>query len=196
MAIIKNDTQPFAKLPLKLLCDNNISSGAKMVYAYMDSRSSMPNGWNFFNNDIKKFLGIKKRDTIAKYLRELIESNWIERKRNNTTKGYDYIVYTDNLHNNQTRYKEIEERSKPSSQALYLVCQNLLKDYRFSMPLNRLDLALPAHEHISIRVDENGYFYDLAGEVKFTDKNSRFVWAYLWQDRFNELMNEIKQNRR
>jgi len=195
MAIYKNDTQPYAKIPIKLLADNDISSGAKMVYAYMDSRSNM-NDWNFFNNDIKKVLGIGSDDTIAKYLRELRESNWIERKRNNTTKGYDYIVYTDNLHNNQTRYKEIEERSKPSSQALYLVCQNLLKDYRFSMPLNRLDLALPAHEHISIRVDENGYFYDLAGEVKFTDKNSRFVWAYLWQDRFNELMNEIKQNRR
>lgn len=196
MSITSNNTQPFAQIPLKLLLDNNISNGAKLVHAYLDSRTSMPNGWEFYNHDIKQKLGIKRDETIAKYLLELRENNWLERKRNNTTNGYDYIVYKDNTQNNSQRYEDIENKSKTDPQALFLVCSNLLDGYEFSIPLNRLDLTLPAHTHLHIRMDKNGYFYDLAEEYSFNSDNSRFVWAYLWQDRFNEVMNEIKQKRR
>ena len=197
MGIIKNNTQPFAQIPLKLLVNNDISNGAKITYAYLESRSSMPDGWNFFNHDIKKLLGIKKDATIAKYLKELREAKWIDRKRNNTTKGYDYIVYADNTQHNSKRYEDLENRAKENPQALFLTCSNLLDGYEFSMPLNRLDLDLDANVHLHIRMDVNGYFYDLAEEYSFTKKGyAERVWKYLWQDRFNEVINEIKQNRR
>lgn len=196
MAILTRKRIQFAPVPSKLISDLNISHGAFRTYSYLLSKANMPNGWEYFNNDIKKQIGIKDKDTIAKYLKELRENNWVERKRNNKTNGYDYILNDDNTYTTSKRYEDLENQAKENPQALFLLCQNLLADYEFSIPANRLDLSKSPTLHYHLRMDENGYFRDLKEELIFNEEKARLVWAYLWQDRFNEVMIYIKQKRR
>jgi len=193
MAVYKNNPYKFTQIPDKIMLDTNISHGAFRVYCYLFSK---PDGWDYFSNDIKKKLNIKKDHTIANYLKELRENNWVERKRNIKTNGYDYILNTNNEVSLSKRYEELEKQAKTNPQALFLVCQSLLDGFEFSIPYNRLDLKQCPTVHLHLRMDINGYFYDLAEEVYFNEERSKLVWAYLWQDRLNEVMIYIKQKRR
>lgn len=83
--ILKRD---FSQIPNELITDKNISHGAFRVMVYLLSK---PDGWQVYNNDIKKKLKISKSHTIAKYWKELEESGWISRTK--TSKGaFDYIL--------------------------------------------------------------------------------------------------------
>ena len=69
-----------------------LSHGAVRVYCYLATK---PDGWLVFNSDIKKQCHISDNNTIAKYLKQLVESGWVKRERELTeTKqfngGYDY----------------------------------------------------------------------------------------------------------
>jgi len=85
----------YTKIPNALITDLELSNGAKVVYCYIASK---PSGWNVFNADIMKALGIKKENTLAKYWKELIEAGWITRTKNNVssdnkTGTYTYVIY-------------------------------------------------------------------------------------------------------
>jgi len=194
--LIERDDFPYSRLPFKLLIDKDISHGAIRVYSYLRFRSSQPGDWKFNNYDIKNMLGISKNETIAKYLKELINTNWIERKKNPSTNYYDYIINADNSFSTNARYNELEERSLQSPQAMWLMCQNILKDYSFSIYYSRIDPIQDPTLQLHIKMDENGYFYDLAEEVTFNEKTAKIIWQYLWQERFNDVMTFIKKNRR
>lgn len=84
----------FSQLPNAVIEDENLSSKAKALFWYLASR---PDDWNFINKNIQKALGIKDKDTIAKYLKELIDKGWIEREKARDEKGqilgnYEYII--------------------------------------------------------------------------------------------------------
>lgn len=97
MAVIKNTIKDnFTQIPNELLTDDRLSLGAKVVFCYVASK---PTGWEVYNKEIQNALNIKDGSTIAKYWKELIETGWIERKRNmqegKLTGGYDYILMTE-----------------------------------------------------------------------------------------------------
>lgn len=95
MSVLKNRLkEKFVTVPKKIITDNQISFGAKIVYCYLVSK---PNDWVIRNSDIMAELNISK-DTIAKYFKELVVNGWIDRKRqvdsqNQFTGLYDYVIY-------------------------------------------------------------------------------------------------------
>lgn len=95
MSVLKNRLkEKFVTVPKKIITDNQISFGAKIVYCYLVSK---PNDWVIRNSEIMEDLNISK-DTIAKYFKELVVNGWIDRKRqvdsqNKFTGLYDYVIY-------------------------------------------------------------------------------------------------------
>lgn len=95
MSVLKNKLkEKFVTVPQKIIMDNRLSFGAKIVYCYLVSK---PNDWVIRNSDIMATLNISK-DTIAKYFKELVINGWIVRNRqvdeyNQFTGLYDYVIY-------------------------------------------------------------------------------------------------------
>lgn len=95
MSVLKNKLkEKFVTVPQKIIMDNRLSFGAKVLYCYLVSK---PNDWVIRNSEIMEALNISK-DTIAKYFKELVVNGWIDRKRqvdsqNQFTGLYDYVIY-------------------------------------------------------------------------------------------------------
>lgn len=97
MSIIKNQLKSqFSQIPNALVIDKDLSHGAKMVAIYLYTK---PDNWRVNNADIMENLGIARRETIAGYLKELIDFGWITRIRksgdNGKFGGFDYSLSTE-----------------------------------------------------------------------------------------------------
>lgn len=84
----------FSQLPNEVIEDKNLSSTAKALFWYLASR---PDEWVFVNNNIKEILRMKDDKTIAKYLKELIDTGWIEKDKLRDSSGRltgnnDYVI--------------------------------------------------------------------------------------------------------
>lgn len=92
MAIIQNKLESgFTRIPNSVI-NADISAGAFRVYVYMISK---PNGWKINNADVCLQLQIKRKETIAKYWKELIDAKLVSRKRGDKTSGfYNQMIYT------------------------------------------------------------------------------------------------------
>ena len=118
MSVIRNDlTKGFAMIANQIITDIRVSIGARLLFCYL---SSKPGNWQFWNNDMAKQLGIKDKNTISKYLKELIETKWIERKRNinnegKFTGGYEYVLKNPFLQENHFPEKPIYGENKEHS---------------------------------------------------------------------------------
>lgn len=82
----------FTQLPNAIILDKTLSDGAFRVFAYIAGK---PDGWIINNRDVQHNLDIKRKETMAKYWRELIESGWITRQPllndiGNPSGYYDY----------------------------------------------------------------------------------------------------------
>lgn len=83
MAQVINKTKGFGSIPRDLVYDNDISDRARFLYIYMACK---PDGWEFFHDNMSKELGYSK-DTLRKYLYELIERGWIVEEGQQKEKG-------------------------------------------------------------------------------------------------------------
>jgi hypothetical protein len=96
MSIIRNKLKSdFSQIPNNLITDNRLSHSAKLVMLYLLSKHD---GWVVNNSDVQRQLNIKRRETIAKYWKELINTGWIFREFIPHRSGrFDFFEYT--LHN-------------------------------------------------------------------------------------------------
>ena len=110
MGIIRNRlARDFSMIPNQIITDIRVGMGARLLFCYL---SSKPDNWQFWNHDMAKQLGIKDEKTISKYLKELINANWIERNRNadkqgKFTGGYEYILKNPYMEKNHITKKPI-----------------------------------------------------------------------------------------
>jgi hypothetical protein len=95
--------------------------------------------WEFNNADIKKQLGIKRDETIAKYFRELITSGWISRTprmTNGRPSGFfDYTLYYEPITKANT--VNVELRNNATTQNADTKNQQLLEN----SSLNNTDIS-------------------------------------------------------
>lgn len=92
MSIIKNRLKnKFTTLPNEII-ESSISHAAFRIYCYLISK---PDGWTVLNEDIKKKLRIKDKESMSKYWKELIDTGWIIREQHvnelgKFSGGFDY----------------------------------------------------------------------------------------------------------
>lgn len=92
MSNFKNELDGYQTIPRELIFDSSISDRARFLYCYMASK---PEGWNFYIASMSKELGYS-RQTLQKYISELIEHGWLERNgQSKTSSGcFASMVYT------------------------------------------------------------------------------------------------------
>ena len=73
MAKVNNKTKGFGSIPRDVVYDNELSDRARFVYVYMACKSE---NWEFYQDRVANELGYGK-DTLRKYLDELIVRGWI-----------------------------------------------------------------------------------------------------------------------
>lgn len=91
MAQVINKTKGFGSIPRDLVYDNELSDRARFLYIFMACK---PDGWEFFQDSMCAELGYSK-DTLRKYLNELVQRGWIvEEGQQNTNGKFGANVYT------------------------------------------------------------------------------------------------------
>lgn len=82
----------FTQIPNDLIRNSSISDRARFLYCYM---SSMSENWEFYQGKMAKDLGYSK-DTLRKYLDELISTGYLKRTQRRSEKGtfdsFDYEI--------------------------------------------------------------------------------------------------------
>ena len=73
MAKVLNKTKGFGSISRDCVYDNELSDRARFLYVYMACK---PESWEFYQDKVAEELGYKK-DTLRKYLDELITRGWI-----------------------------------------------------------------------------------------------------------------------
>ena len=73
MAKVNNKTKGFGSIPRDVVYDKELSDRARFVYVYMACK---PENWEFYQDKVAEELGYGK-DTLRKYLDELIIRGWI-----------------------------------------------------------------------------------------------------------------------
>lgn len=89
MSILHNpEKNNYSQISNDLINDIRISALARFIYVYLYSK---PDCWIIRNFDVQNNIGIKDKNTMSKYWRELVSSGWIERKKNGDG-TFDYTV--------------------------------------------------------------------------------------------------------
>ena len=91
MGNFKNELNGYNCLPRKLIFDSELSDRARFLYCYMAAK---PEGWNFYVKHMLAELGYSK-DTLYKYIDELIERGWLVRVNQVRDNGrFGSTIYT------------------------------------------------------------------------------------------------------
>lgn len=119
----KKDTGGSSYVPTECITDLRISGGAFRVLSYMFSK---PKGWDFCNKDFQDNIGIGRRETMARYWKELIESGWVFRTpKKGGGFNYSLLVHGDD------RKNEVLERS--DSNEIYMDNCSMIFDRKAKM---------------------------------------------------------------
>jgi predicted transcriptional regulator len=81
----------FTIIPNEIIRNKSLSDRARFIFCYM---ASMPDDWKFYQGAMAKELGYTK-DTLRKYIEELLETGYLNREQRRETgkfDSYDYIL--------------------------------------------------------------------------------------------------------
>lgn len=81
--IISKVADGYQIIPRELIFDSTISDRARFVYCFIASK---PEGWDFFLEPMAKEIGYSK-DTLRKYINELVDGGWIVKGEQVNTNG-------------------------------------------------------------------------------------------------------------
>ena len=82
----------FTTIPNSVIRNKNLSDRARFLFCYM---ASMSDDWEFYQSAMAKELGYTK-DTLRKYLDELIETGYLQREQRREKGKFDSYDYTIN----------------------------------------------------------------------------------------------------
>jgi hypothetical protein len=83
----------FTTIPNSIIRNKNLSDRARFLFCYM---ASMSDDWEFYQSAMAKELGYTK-DTLRKYLDELIETGYLQREQRREKGKFDSYDYTINF---------------------------------------------------------------------------------------------------
>ena len=83
----------FTIIPNDIIRNKSLSDRARFIFCYM---ASMPDDWKFYQGVMAKELGYTK-DTLRKYIEELLETGYLNREQRRETGKFDSYDYTLNF---------------------------------------------------------------------------------------------------
>jgi DNA-binding MarR family transcriptional regulator len=83
----------FTIIPNDIIRNKSLSDRARFIFCYM---ASMPDDWKFYQGVMAKELGYTK-DTLRKYIDELLETGYLNREQRRETGKFDSYDYTLNF---------------------------------------------------------------------------------------------------
>lgn len=83
----------FTIIPNEIIRNKSLSDRARFIFCYM---ASMPDDWKFYQGAMAKELGYTK-DTLRKYIEELLETGYLNREQRRETGKFDSYDYTLNF---------------------------------------------------------------------------------------------------
>ena len=89
MAKVNNKTKGFGSIPRDVVYDNELSDRARFVYVYMACK---PENWEFYQDKVSAELGYGK-DTLRKYLDELITRGWLTENEQHNDGKFGCLEY-------------------------------------------------------------------------------------------------------
>lgn len=133
MAKVDNKSKGFNSVARGLVFDNALSDRARFIYVYMACK---PEGWEFFQDKVAKELNIKK-DTLRKYLDELIIRGWITEKEQQNEGKFgclEYVIEIDRkkgnlpIRKNPNRIKPDTEKTRIGKNSNHINIDSISSD--------------------------------------------------------------------
>lgn len=177
----------YTQIPNEVITDIRLSHGAVRVFLYLASKDSY---WKFWRKDIKESLGIKKDDTIAKYLKELREIGWLTRHRNPKTKGYDYTLM-DKLETPKREPETIKEQMIENTTSGFKLSKlgYKLNNYSFRYPINPKEpdyfpiLSIKSNYSDEIDIEDVEVLITIDNTFISNKKTISTIWKYLYNNK-------------
>jgi DNA-binding MarR family transcriptional regulator len=146
----------FTIIPNDIIRNKSLSDRARFIFCYM---ASMPDDWKFYQGAMAKELGYTK-DTLRKYIDELLETGYLNREQRRETGKFDSYDYTLNFTPSGKNTDTVKNRhdKKPTREKSTLIN----KDFKEKKTITNIDFKessknsnefLP-DEKILIEIDE------------------------------------------
>lgn len=173
----------YTAVPNAVATDTRLSHGAVRVFLYL---AGQDDSFIFWNPNIMKSLGIKKEHTLSKYLKELLDTNWISRKKNKFN-GYDYELHPTSRTKNVI--EDLRESINNPAEA-QTILEVRAEGFHFS-------IKTASNEYVSLMLT-NKSFYIVDNEEKLSKKKTQELWEHIYNHRLNDVLKyvNIKEKRR
>jgi DNA-binding MarR family transcriptional regulator len=132
---LNNDIKKnFTIIPNDVIRNKNISDRARFIFCYM---ASMPEDWKFYQGAMAKELGYTK-DTLRKYIEELLESGYLYREQRREEGKFDSYDYTLNYTPSGKKADTVKngDGKKPTREKSALIN----KDFKEKNTITNIDL--------------------------------------------------------
>ena len=154
---LNNDIKKnFTIIPNDVIRNKNISDRARFIFCYM---ASMPEDWKFYQGAMAKELGYTK-DTLRKYIEELLESGYLYREQRREEGKFDSYDYTLNYTPSGKKADTVKngDGKKPTREKSALIN----KDFKEKNTITNIDLKESSKNSIEFCQNEKEiYFEDL-----------------------------------
>ena len=124
----------FTIIPNDIIRNKSLSDRARFIFCYM---ASMPDDWKFYQSAMAKELGYTK-DTLRKYIEELLETGYLNREQRRETGKFDSYDYTLNFTPSGKNTDTVKNRhdKKPTRENSTLIN----KDFKEKKTITNIDL--------------------------------------------------------
>jgi DNA-binding MarR family transcriptional regulator len=124
----------FTIIPNDIIRNKSLSDRARFIFCYM---ASMPDDWKFYQGAMAKELGYTK-DTLRKYIEELLETGYLNREQRRETGKFDSYDYTLNFTPSGKNTDTVKNRhgKKPTRENSTLIN----KDFKQKKTITNIDL--------------------------------------------------------
>ena len=123
----------FTIIPNDIIRNKSLSDRARFIFCYM---ASMPDDWKFYQGVMAKELGYTK-DTLRKYIEELLETGYLDREQRRETGKFDSYDYTLNFTPSGKNTDTVKNRhdKKPTREKSTLIN----KDFKEKKTITNID---------------------------------------------------------
>lgn len=153
MAKVINKTKGFGSISRDCVYDNDLSDRARFLYVYMACK---PEDWEFYQDKVAEELNYKK-DTLRKYLDELIVRGWVTEKEQHNDGKFgclEYVIEIERKSGNlPIRKKPDTEKNRYGKNPNQRNIDNISSDIKSSD--NNRDIE---EKSISNDIPKNGHF--------------------------------------